>query len=134
MLVLDNSVIIKWFTREKGRDRVIEYRNQFLKGEIDIALSDLILYEITNVLRYNPNFDKNDVMDAMRSIIGLGVQILVPTTRILNIAIDFSFTHDITIYDAVYVALAKELNYDFVTADRKLFEKIEDLAFVKLIE
>lgn len=125
---------MKWFTKEEGRDHAIKYRDQFLKGEIDIALPDLILYELTNVLRYNPNFDKNDVSDAIRSIIGLGIQILVPTTRILNIAIEFSFEHDITVYDAIYVALARELHYDFVTADKRLFGKLEHLEFVKLME
>jgi hypothetical protein len=55
----------------------IEYRDQFLKGKIDIALPDLILYELANVLRYNPNFDKKDVSKAVESIIVLGVQIQI---------------------------------------------------------
>jgi predicted nucleic acid-binding protein len=58
VFVLDASVVLKWFTKEEDRVLAIEYRDQFLKGKIDIALPDLILYELANVLGYNPNFDK----------------------------------------------------------------------------
>ena len=51
VLVLDASVVVKWFTKEEDKDLAIEYRDQFLTGEIDIALPDLILYELANVLR-----------------------------------------------------------------------------------
>jgi predicted nucleic acid-binding protein len=90
--VLDASVVVKWFTKEENRDLAIEYRDQFLKGKIDIAMPDLVLYELANVLRYNPNFNNKDVSDAVKSIIGLRVQILVPTTRLLTNAVDLGFT------------------------------------------
>ena len=134
VLVLDASVVVKWFTREEDKDLAIEYRDQFLKGKIDIALPDLILYELANVLRYNPNFDKKDVSDAVKSIIILGVQILVPTTHLLTNAVNLGFTYGITVYDAVYVALAEELNYNFLTADKKLFNNTKDLDCVKFLE
>lgn len=132
--VLDASVVVKWFTREEDRHTAIELRNRFLQGEVDIALPDLILYELANVLRYNPNFEKKDVSDAVRSIIGLGVQILVPTTRLLASSVNLGFTYNITVYDAVYVALAEQLSYDFLTADRKLFNSTKKLHFVKFLE
>jgi predicted nucleic acid-binding protein len=77
---------------------------------------------------------KKDVSDAVKSIIVLGVQILVPTTHLLTNAISLGFTYGITVYDAVYVALAEELNYDFLTADKKLFNNTKDLGVVKFLE
>ena len=44
----------------------------------------------------------------------------MPTTHLLDSAIDLGFTYGITVYDAVYIALAEELNYTFLTADKKL--------------
>lgn len=105
-----------------------------MAGNIDIALPDLILYELANVLRYNPNFDKKDVSDAVKSIIGLRVQILVPTTHLLTNAVNLGFTYGITVYDAIYVALADELNYNFLTADKKLFNNTKALDFVRFLE
>jgi len=44
------------------------------------------------------------------------------------------FTYGITVYDAAYVALAEELNYDFLTANKKLFNNTRNLDFVKFLE
>ena len=40
---------------------------------------------------------------------------------------------DIAVYDAVFIALAGEMKCKFITADEKLFRKISDLTFVKLL-
>jgi predicted nucleic acid-binding protein len=64
----------------------------------------------------------------------LGVQILVPTTHLLTNAVNLGFTYGITVYDAVYVALAEELNYNFLTTDKKLFNNTKDLGIVKFLE
>lgn len=52
-LVLGSSVVIKWFSQEKNTEEAINLRNKFLKGEIEITVPDLQLYEIANALRYN---------------------------------------------------------------------------------
>jgi predicted nucleic acid-binding protein len=39
----------------------------------------------------------------------------------------------LTLYDASYIELAKKLECDFVTFDRKLFEKVKGLKRVKLL-
>jgi predicted nucleic acid-binding protein len=41
--------------------------------------------------------------------------------------------YDITVYDAVFIPLAKLIGAIFVTADKKLYEKIKELKFVKFI-
>ncbi len=47
---------------------------------------------------------------------------------------NLAYEHKITVYDAYYVALAKEINFYLITADRKLYLKIKDLKFVKYID
>ncbi len=39
----------------------------------------------------------------------------------------------ITAYDAAYVVLARNFNCKFITADKKLYKKVKDLGFVKLL-
>jgi len=58
----------------------------------------------------------------------------VPTTHLLTNAVTMGFTYGITVYDAVYVALAEELSYDFLTADKKLFNNTKNLDFVRFLE
>lgn len=49
-------------------------------------------------------------------------------------AIDIAFDVNITLYDAYFVALAKELGFTLVTADKSLFEKIKKFKFTVLLE
>ncbi|MFQ6054866.1 MAG: type II toxin-antitoxin system VapC family toxin [Methanosarcinales archaeon] len=133
MYVLDASVVIKWFSEEEHTDKALEIRDKFLRGKCDIAVPDLLLYEVSNALRYNPDFEEEDVNDAINSLFDMEIDIIVPISKIIKSAINLAFKYDITIYDATYVALAKEIRFTFITADNKLYRKIKELNLVKLI-
>jgi predicted nucleic acid-binding protein len=61
MYVLDASVVIKWFSEEEYTDIAVKLRDDFFKGYNELVVLDLLLYEVSNALRYNPNFDETDV-------------------------------------------------------------------------
>jgi predicted nucleic acid-binding protein len=63
----------------------------------------------------------------------LGINIIVPTPRVVESSITMAFKYNTTIYDAFYAALANEIGFTFVTADSKLYQKIKDLKFVRHI-
>ena len=132
-LVLDSSVVIKWFSQEKNTEKAINLRERFLKGEVEITVPDLQLYEIANALRYNEELKESDVTSAVESLMDIGINIIVPTREIMSSAIELAFEFNITLYDAYFLALAKTLRFTFVTADQKLYRKIEELKFVKLL-
>jgi len=119
-LVPDTSVIVKWFTKEEDRDKAIKIREKFVNGEIEIAAPDLIIYELSNALRFNPAFNQEDVKEAIQSILDLDFEIITPLQTTTDKAIELAFEYNITIYDAFYVALADELDYAIITADKKL--------------
>ena len=52
---------------------------------------------------------------------------------IINSAVTLAFEHSLTVYDAFYIALAKEIELTFVTADRRLCERVRGMNFVKFI-
>jgi predicted nucleic acid-binding protein len=131
--VLDASVIIKWFSEEEYTNTAIEIRNKFFKCTYELAAPDLILYEVSNALRFNPKFDEEDVIEAVSSLFDMGISIIVPTPRVVKSSITMAFKYNITIYDAFYAALAGEIGFTFVTADSKLYQKIKDLKFVRHI-
>ena len=132
--VLDSSVIIKWFSEEDETDLALSLREGFLKGDADITVPDLQLYEIANALRFNKKLNAADVANAVNSLIGIGINIVVPTKDVISSAVSLAFQFGITFYDAYFIALAKELNYSFVTADEKLFNKIKSLKFAILLK
>jgi predicted nucleic acid-binding protein len=53
---------------------------------------------------------------------------------IINSAVTFAFEYNITVYDAFYIALAKDLELSYITADGRLCERVRDLDFVKCID
>jgi len=134
VFVLDASVVIKWFSEEEYTDRALKLRDDFSKGDIELVVPDLILYEVSNALRYNPDFDETDVADAVGTLFDIGISIIVPNREVINSALNLAYEHKITVYDAYYVALAKEINFKLITADRKLYLKIKDLKFAKYID
>ncbi len=134
MYVLDASVVIKWFSEEEYTDKALKLRDDFFKGENELVVPDLLLYEVSNALRYNPDFDESDVVESIDSLFDIGISIIVPTLEITKSAVNLAFSYNITIYDAFYIALAKEIDFALITADSKLHQKTKNLSFVKYID
>lgn len=121
--IIDTSIIVKWYTNEEDSEKALELLDYIHKNEITIFVPDLVVYELTNSLRWNPNFTDADVQEALKSFLGLGFQIQVPTHKMLHNAIHLAYEYKRTVYDAVFLALAKEQNTFIITADKK-FAKI----------
>jgi predicted nucleic acid-binding protein len=134
MYVLDASVVIKWFSEEEYTEKAVKLREDFFRGELELAVPDLLLYEVLNALRYNPDFDENDVVEAVDSLFDIEISIIVPTQHVIKTAINLAYSQKITIYDAFYIALAKDIEFILITADYKLYQKTKDLSFVKYID
>jgi predicted nucleic acid-binding protein len=65
-VLLDSSVVIKWFRKDEVlRDRAIQLRQAYLDGQLTIYVPDLLVYEIANVLRYKPDLDRAQVQKAL---------------------------------------------------------------------
>ena len=63
----------------------------------------------------------------------MDINILIPLSSTIDRAVKISFFKDITFYDAFYIALAMDLDFAFITADKKLYNKIKDFGFVFLL-
>ena len=48
-IVLDASVVAKWFIEEEDTEKAIEIRDKFVQGEIEVLVHSLLIYEIGNV-------------------------------------------------------------------------------------
>lgn len=132
--VLDSSVIVKWFCQEEDTDLALKFREGYVNGDVNVAFPDLVIYEIANALRYNQKLTEDDVKNSINSLIDLGMDIIVPTKKVTESAISLAFKYDITLYDAYFVALAKELGFEFVTADDNFYKKVKNLNLVKLLK
>jgi predicted nucleic acid-binding protein len=107
ILVVDTSVVIKWFSAEDLTDVALQLRDAYVENEVDIYVPDLLLYELSNALRYNPEFDTEDVQAAVRSLLDMDFEIVTPTPHLTKTAIEIAHEHDLTVYDSTFVALLR---------------------------
>jgi predicted nucleic acid-binding protein len=132
-LVLDTSVILKWYKEEEYTEIAVKLKRDLVEGLNNVIVPDLILYEMANVLRFTEGFNEDLIKKSLESFIDLEVDIVIPTMEIIELAVKLSYDYKIAVYDAVFIALAKLVNGIFITADKKLYEKVKELKFVKFI-
>lgn len=130
VVVPDSSVVLKWFRRaEVGAEQAEVLRQAHLEGRLLFIVPDLLLYEIANVLRFKSDLDEAAVRSAIRSLTQIDLEISPITEPRLQRAIALAYKHDLTVYDASFIALAEETGGDFVTTDERLLTKISTLPF-----
>ncbi len=133
MIVLDASILAKWFLKEGDSDAALDFKEQLTKEKIDIAIPDLALYETLNALRFKKDMPEQIIKDVLFSLLNSGLQIIMPTETLLKEAIHISFAADLSIYDSVYLALANDLGVPLVTADRRIIQQAEPFAKIELL-
>jgi len=125
--VVDASVVVKWFSKfEEDADSSEELLNSHIEGTSMLVSCSLVLYEVCNALRFNPNFGKEDISGAAISLLKLELE-LVDFPEVFESAIGLAFSQDITIYDAAYMAVSRTRHIPLITADYKLLSKIKEL-------
>src|SRR3972149_2464541 len=132
-MVIDTSVVAKWFVEEDERDKSILVRNQLLSGKISLVAPRLLIYEMGNVLTLNTNLNSKEISDALRSLVDIGLEIYVMGFDELEMATKISRKFNITFYDAVFASLAKILNTKLVTADKSLTRKLREPGCLTLL-
>jgi len=123
-LVLDASVIVKWFNREEDTEKALEVKEQYEKGSIDLAEPELLAYELGNSLRYNPNFGMEDTRQALSALEKLQIPTHPLTGELASRTVESAYLYGLTLYDSAYVALADMMNTTLYTADTELLDKV----------
>jgi len=124
--VVDASVAIKLFINEPFSDQA-----EALFGILEadppgqLYVPDLFFIECTNILwkhikRFGYPEDK--AREDLAALKGLSLNDIA-TIDLVEDALGLTVSNDITAYDGCYVALAKQLNIPFVSADEKLVRK-----------
>lgn len=89
-IVLDSSVIAKWFKQEQDSDKALELREAYFKTDLEIAVPDLMFYEISNVMNYDDSFDAEDVKESVETLRDMEFDVIAPHTDLLDKAIEIA--------------------------------------------
>jgi predicted nucleic acid-binding protein len=117
--VVDASAIIKWFLHEGGSEEAIELKEKHVNNEIQLIVPELIFLEVLNALRYK-NLDEERLKQINNLLWDINFEVKKLDSTLLNNAIKISIKYDLSIYDAIYAALAEINNCQLVTFDNKL--------------
>lgn len=116
---IDSSSAVKFFSKEEGWEQL---RKIFLEGTISI---NLLIKEVANALWKKVLMDEISIEDAQKIINDLAkneVIKIVNQNKYLNEAFKIATKHKITVYDALFIALAKLESIELVTSDIKQAE------------
>jgi predicted nucleic acid-binding protein len=125
--VLDTSVVLKWFSEfgENDLPQAIQLRQALLEGSVLLTVPELLFYELSNALRYNPSLSSKDVQEALDSVIDMGLVVKGVDKRVMADAISIAFKYGVTVYDAYFLALSRIERKPLIIADYKFAEKVK---------
>jgi predicted nucleic acid-binding protein len=123
--VLDTSVVVKWFFAEEGTDRAEVFLRELEEETARVIVPVSLYYEFCNVLwvKRRTGLTEAAASAIWQELIQLPLEV-VEGPDLLPKALAFSFTHEVSPYDAAFVVLAQHQECDFVTADGPLWRKI----------
>lgn len=130
--VLDASVVTKWFVRrvEPDRDRAVALRAGHVAGRFRIVLPELCLIEVASALRRSPRAREDEVAQALDALDVLAFEVVGADVSLLKKANAIAWGYGVTVYDALYVALAELRSHPLVTADDALLRKMRGHSIV----
>ena len=128
MKVIDSSVIIKFFSKEPGWMKAKEHL------AIASATIELAVKELGNALWKKVRRNEIALGDAFEILTTFPSAITVLDQRkYMKKALEIAVEHEITIYDSIFIAVAVENAYEFITCDKKQ-KFVADKLGVKAVE
>jgi predicted nucleic acid-binding protein len=123
-LVLDASVIVKWFCEEEYTDIALGLRDRFFEGELTIVVPELLFYEVSNAIRYNSVLSVEEKLELIDDLFSMGFDVVTSDKELLSEAMNSALDTNTTIYDNVYLAVGRFKRCNLITADKVFRDKI----------
>ncbi|MCX8188240.1 MAG: type II toxin-antitoxin system VapC family toxin [Nitrososphaeria archaeon] len=123
-VVIDASVIVKWFVKEESSNKAIIIRDKYIDGEIKIIAPEILPFEALNA-RYNKKlFSKDELKEISEALEKFSFELYPLKGEYAKKIVEITVENNITVYGASYIALAILKNTQVYTSDRKLIERL----------
>ena len=135
-VVIDASIVVKWFVEEENYENALKIRDKYVEGEIDIIAPELITFEVLNALYYKKLFTLLELKEVTNALDAFSFKLFSLKGEYAKKAIEIAIENNITIYDSSYISLALIKNCKMYTADEQLIKKLDKkyLNFVKNVK
>ena len=119
--VVDASVVIKVLVNEEYTNNARALFHPDHVANVTLLLPEFVLIECTNILWKYVRFHGMSEATAKRLAELLQKLPLerAQITFVLPRALEIGLTHELAVYDSVYIALAETLHYPLITVDRR---------------
>ena len=125
-LVVDSSVVIKWYVPETLSTEARVILEAYEAGALTLIAPDLLNAEIGNILWKKQTLqgfgaaDAQEVLDKFRLL----RLIFTSSADLLAEAYQLAVTYKRSVYDSLYLALSMRKQCQFVTADERLVNAV----------
>jgi predicted nucleic acid-binding protein len=123
-LIIDASVLIKFFVLEVLSSKAEQLLARVEEGSVKLFAPDLIYAEAGNTL-----WKKHRLKELTQSEVGKITDLIIsiplkvePSKTLFPLAIDIAIAYEFTVYDALYLSMAKIYETEMMTGNRKLFD------------
>jgi predicted nucleic acid-binding protein len=118
--IVDTSVLVQRVVREAHTSNVLAMLKQ-VKTPDELCVPEFCILECINVLWKQVIFNATVQADAEQlttDLLKLSLRLL-PTQPVYMDALKIGIRYKLAVYDSIYIALAKHLNYPLITVDQK---------------
>jgi predicted nucleic acid-binding protein len=125
-LVLDASVVLKWFNREgeEHAEAAGVLRGDFEAGELRVIAPPLLWLEIINVAARRWRWPSPQLEALAAALSELGFELVEPEPEVIARWAG----HGLTAYDAAYVAVAEQAGVPVITDDAQICQLAPELS------
>ena|SRR3989338_5809416 len=118
-IVIDSSIAVKWFVDEEGSEKAVELLKLHQVRKINLYAPESIVLEVVNGLFFKAKFSADELILVVEKLYLFDLNLLpLRQTSVLS-TVKVMFKEKIASYDALFIAVAQELDCPLVTNDRK---------------
>ena len=130
MAVLDASFIVKLVVNEECSEEAFKVYQRFTVAAEELHVPCIALSEAVNAIWKHyallKDIDRREAEESLRLLQELSrVLIVHDTASILHEAFDIAAALRVSVYDSIYLALARKLRQPLYTFDKTLWEKVK---------
>jgi len=118
-VVLDSSVVIKWFSTETKSVEALKLLDSYIQGTNELTVSEILFCEVGNALRYKPDYDIQKWKTALTQLFNLHMNLTHLNENLTTRTGEIAYEGKITFYDALPVAIAENKKTICITADEQ---------------
>jgi predicted nucleic acid-binding protein len=111
--------VVKWFSTETKSNEALKLLDSYLQGTVELTISEILICEVGNALRYKPDFDTQKWKSALTQMFNLHMNMTYLNQDLAIRTGEIAYEGKVTFYDALPVAIAEHKKVICITADEE---------------